>query len=67
MHNTLLLLQVIASLAYYDNGAHVDKTSDGEPPLLAIHDGIEFASCDRPTKVVQGRASFKLKISQVLR
>lgn len=64
---TWFLLQVIASLAYDDNGAHVEKTSDGEAPLLATHDGIEFASCDRPSKVVQGHASFKLKISQVLR
>lgn len=44
----------------------MEKTSDGEAPLL-FHDGIEFASCDRPVKLLQGRASFRLKISQVLR
>lgn len=64
--DTLFLLQVIASLVYADNGAPVEKTSDGEAPLLASQDGVEFASCDRPSKMLHGHASFKLKISQVL-
>lgn len=51
---------------YADNGAPVEKTSDGEAPLLASQDGVEFASCDRPSKMLHGHASFKLKISQVL-
>lgn len=58
--------QVIASLLYADNGALVENTTDGEAPLLASYDGIEYASCERPSKLLQGRASFKLKISQVL-
>lgn len=51
---------------YADNGTPVEKTSDGEAPLL-VHDGVEFASYDRPIKLLHGRASFRLKISQVLR
>lgn len=58
-------LEVIASLVYADNGAPVEKTSDGEAPLLASQDGVEFASCDRPSKMLHGHASFKLKISQL--
>ncbi|KAJ7948824.1 SH2 domain protein A [Quillaja saponaria] len=57
--------EVIASLVYADNGAPVENTTDAEAPLLASHDGIEFASCERPSKLLQGRASFKLKISQL--
>ncbi|KAM1343783.1 hypothetical protein PS2_007863 [Malus domestica] len=59
-------LEVIASLVYADNGEPVEKTSDGEAPLLASHDGFEFAFSDRPSKTLKGHASFKLKISQVL-
>ena len=62
---SLLALQVVASLIYADNGLPVEKTSDDEAPLLTTYDGIEFASCDRPSKIMHGRASFKLKISQV--
>lgn len=43
----------------------MEKTNDGEAPLLTSYDGIEFASYDRPSKILHGRASFKLKISQV--
>ncbi|KAM1001338.1 hypothetical protein ACFX15_007548 [Malus domestica] len=58
-------LEVIASLVYADNGEPVEKTSDGEAPLLASHDGFEFAFSDRPSKTLKGHASFKLKISQL--
>ncbi|PQQ18720.1 uncharacterized protein Pyn_30077 [Prunus yedoensis var. nudiflora] len=58
-------LEVIAFLVYADNGAPVEKTSDGEAPLLASQDGVEFASADRPSKMLHGHASFKLKISQL--
>ncbi|GKV34444.1 hypothetical protein SLEP1_g42817 [Rubroshorea leprosula] len=58
--------EVVASLVYANDGSPVEKTNDEEAPLLASYDGIEFASYDRPSKLVQGRASFKLKISQVL-
>ncbi|KAM6584974.1 hypothetical protein CsatB_011976 [Cannabis sativa] len=58
-------IEVVASLVYLDNGAPVERTSDGEAPLLASFDGIEFASYDKPSKLLHGRASFKLKISQL--
>ncbi|GAV78685.1 hypothetical protein CFOL_v3_22150 [Cephalotus follicularis] len=57
--------EVVASLLYSDNGAPVEKTSDEEAPLLTICDGVEFSSSDRPIKLLHGRASFKLKISQL--
>jgi len=44
----------------------VENTADDEAPLLASYDGIEFSSCERPSKLLLGRASFKLKISQVM-
>lgn len=43
----------------------MENTTDAEAPLLASYDGIEYASCGKPSKMLQGRASFKLKISQV--
>ncbi|KAL0001483.1 hypothetical protein SO802_015264 [Lithocarpus litseifolius] len=58
-------VEVVASLFYADNGALVENTTDAEAPLLASYDGIEYASCERPSKMLQGRASFKLKISQL--
>ncbi|KAL6999690.1 hypothetical protein U1Q18_000845 [Sarracenia purpurea var. burkii] len=58
-------MEVIASLLYADNGAPVEKPDDAEAPLLTSYDGIEFACCDRPNKLTNGRASFKLKISQL--
>lgn len=58
---------MVASLLYADNGLPVEKTNEEETPLLASYDGIEFASHDGPSKLLDGRASFKLKISQVLK
>ncbi|KAJ9183056.1 hypothetical protein P3X46_006972 [Hevea brasiliensis] len=58
-------VEVVASLLYSDNGLPVEKTSDDEAPLLISYDGIEFAASDRPSKLLHGRASFKLKISQL--
>ncbi|XP_057949771.1 SH2 domain-containing protein B-like isoform X5 [Malania oleifera] len=57
-------MEVVASLLYADNGELVDKPNDEEASLLTSYDGIEFASCDRPSTLFRGRASFKLKISQ---
>ncbi|XP_059282277.1 SH2 domain-containing protein A-like [Lycium ferocissimum] len=57
--------EVVASLVYSDNEAPVEKPVDAEAPLLTSYDGIEYASSDRPSKVISGRASFKLKISQL--
>lgn len=50
---------------YADTRAPVEKTSDEEAPLLSSYDGIEFSSWERPSKLLLGRALFKLKISQV--
>ncbi|GLU17757.1 hypothetical protein SLE2022_341130 [Rubroshorea leprosula] len=58
-------VEVVALLLYADDGSPVEKTIDEEAPLLASYDGIEFSSYDKPSKLVQGRASFKLKISQL--
>ncbi|KAK1362399.1 SH2 domain-containing protein [Heracleum sosnowskyi] len=58
-------LEVVASLLYADNETPVEKPNDAEAPLLTSYDGIEFASWDRPSKLINGRASFKLKISQL--
>ncbi|KAK9199253.1 hypothetical protein WN944_014441 [Citrus x changshan-huyou] len=58
-------VEITAALLYADNGSLVEKTSDGEAPLLTSYDGIEFPTYDRPSKLLNGRASFKLKISQL--
>lgn len=58
-------LEVVASLIYAESGEAVEKSGDEEAPLLASYDGVEFASSDRPSKLLHGRASFKLKISQL--
>ncbi|KAL5973705.1 hypothetical protein ACLOJK_030361 [Asimina triloba] len=58
--------KLVASLVYYDNGASVEKSKDeAEAPLLTSYDGVELPSTDRPIKLLHGRASFKLKISQL--
>lgn len=58
-------LEVVASLLYADSYTPVEKSEDGEAPLLVSCDGVEYASSDRSVKLVSGRASFKLKISQL--
>lgn len=64
--NFLIWLQLVALLVYADSGAPVEKPKDdSEAPLLTTFDGVEFPSTERPIKLVHGRASFKLKISQV--
>ncbi|VFQ80761.1 unnamed protein product [Cuscuta campestris] len=57
--------EVVASLVYADSEEPVEKPSDAEAPLLSSYDGVESTSSDRPSKLIQGRASFKLKISQL--
>lgn len=63
--HVFIVLKVVASLLYADNDARVQDTNDAEAPLLTSYDGIEYAASDRPSKLISGRASFKLKISQV--
>ncbi|XXG75668.1 hypothetical protein AAC387_Pa08g0190 [Persea americana] len=59
-------MELFAFLVYADNGAPVEKPKDdAEAPLLISYDGVEFPSSDRPIKLINGRASFKLKISQL--
>ncbi|KAL4589004.1 hypothetical protein LXL04_001905 [Taraxacum kok-saghyz] len=62
---TSVSIAVVATLTYADNCAHVEKQDDAEAPLLTSNDGVEFASWERPSTLVNGRASFKLKISQL--
>ncbi|MED6150338.1 hypothetical protein PIB30_071369 [Stylosanthes scabra] len=57
--------EVYASLLYADTRTPVENTTDEEAPILASYDGIEFPSYERPSKLLLGRASFKLKISQL--
>ncbi|KAF3781128.1 hypothetical protein EJ110_NYTH22160 [Nymphaea thermarum] len=65
-HSAQREIEVIASLVYADNGLPVEKSKDdAEAPLLTTYDGVEFPSTDRPIKLLHGRASFKLKISQL--
>lgn len=60
------ILQLVALLVYADSGSPVEKPKDdAEAPLLTTFDGVEFPSTERPIKLIHGRASFKLKISQV--
>lgn len=59
--------QVVASLLYADSGTPVEKTrDDAEAPLLTSCDGLEYPSTDRPVMLLRGRATYKLKISQVI-
>eukprot|EP00897_Mesotaenium_endlicherianum_P004748 jgi/Mesen1/4300/ME000022S03588 len=57
---------VVATLVYADDGSPVQRQrDDAESPLLTTCDGVEFPSCERPVRLVHGRASFKLKISML--
>ncbi|KAK8950491.1 hypothetical protein KSP40_PGU009931 [Platanthera guangdongensis] len=59
-------MEIIASLVYADNGAPVERTCDNpEAPLLMGCEGLEYPSTERPVALFLGRASFKLKISQL--
>ncbi|XP_057830645.2 SH2 domain-containing protein A isoform X2 [Cryptomeria japonica] len=59
-------MELVALLVYADNGTLVEKPKDNaEAPLLTTFDGVEFPSTERPIRLIHGRASFKLKISQL--
>ncbi|OAY66879.1 hypothetical protein ACMD2_11743 [Ananas comosus] len=59
-------MEIAASLVYADNGAPVEKSRDEkEAPLLTSCDGLEYPSSDKPVSLLRGRATFKLKISQL--
>lgn len=59
-------MELVALLVYADSGSPVEKPKDdAEAPLLTTFDGVEFPSTERPIKLIHGRASFKLKISQL--
>nr|GEW47876.1 SH2 domain-containing protein A isoform X1 [Tanacetum cinerariifolium] len=58
-------MELVATLTYADNGAHVEKLDGAEAPLLTCKDGVEFASWDKPTRLISGHASFRLWISQL--
>ncbi|CAM6105956.1 unnamed protein product [Calypogeia fissa] len=59
-------LAVVASVAYAHDHSPVvrdEKPFLAEPPLFTTFNGVEFPAQDRPTRMVSGRASFKLAIS----
>ncbi|XP_038982447.1 SH2 domain-containing protein B-like isoform X2 [Phoenix dactylifera] len=59
-------MEIVASLVYADDGTPVEKNrDDAEAPLLISYDGLEHPSTDRPVTLLRGRATFKLKISQL--
>ncbi|CAH2067822.1 unnamed protein product [Thlaspi arvense] len=59
-------VEVVASLLYVDSGTRVEaKMTEAETPLLISYEGAEFSADDRPIKLMNGRSSFKLKISQL--
>ncbi|CAM6110682.1 unnamed protein product [Calypogeia fissa] len=59
-------MELVAFLVFADTSIPVEKPKDdAEAPLLTTFDGVEFPSPERPIKLVHGRASFKLKISQL--
>ncbi|PWA47571.1 SH2 domain protein A [Artemisia annua] len=58
-------MELVATLTYADNGAHVEKLDNAEAPLLTCKDGVEFASWDKPTRLISGHASFRLWISKL--
>lgn len=56
----------MASLLYADSGTPVERMSDSEAPLLVSYEGVEFSAEDKLCNLMNGCASFKLKISQVV-
>ncbi|CAH8252580.1 unnamed protein product [Arabidopsis lyrata] len=58
-------VKVVASLLYADSGMPVEKMSDSEAPLLVSYEGVEFSAEDKPCNLLNGCASFKLKLSQL--
>jgi hypothetical protein len=53
-------------LIFADDNCRVTKLKeDAEAPLLSTVDGVEYPSSDVPVRLIHGRATFKLKISQV--
>ncbi|KAL2643334.1 hypothetical protein R1flu_010921 [Riccia fluitans] len=57
---------IVASVAYAHDHSPVvrdEKPFLAEPPLFTTFNGVEFPAQDRPTRMVSGRASFKLAIS----
>ena len=60
------IFQLVALLVYADSEALVEKSKDNaEAPLLTTFGGVGFPSIERPTKLIRGHSSFRLKISQV--
>ncbi|KAH7332239.1 hypothetical protein KP509_20G077200 [Ceratopteris richardii] len=59
-------LTITASVAYAHDRSPIvqdDTLFLAEPPLLTTFNGVEYPSQDRPTRLVGGKASFKLAIS----
>ncbi|XP_020578079.1 uncharacterized protein LOC110023151 isoform X2 [Phalaenopsis equestris] len=59
-------MEIIASLVYANSGSPIEKTQDNpEAPLLVACEGLEYPSTEKPVALFLGRATFKLKISQL--
>ncbi|CAH2037249.1 unnamed protein product [Thlaspi arvense] len=58
-------VKVVASLLYADSGTPVEKKRDSEAPLLVSCQGVEFSAEDKPCSLLNGCASFNLKISEL--
>ncbi len=59
-------MAIVASVAYAHDYSPVLRDAKpflAEPPLFTTFNGVEFPAQDRPTRMVSGRASFKLAIS----
>ncbi|MCO5583868.1 hypothetical protein L7F22_037783 [Adiantum nelumboides] len=57
---------IVASVAYAHDRSpivHDENLFLAEPPLLTTFNGVEYPSQDRPTRLVGGKATFKLAIS----
>ncbi|KAI5057355.1 hypothetical protein GOP47_0027370 [Adiantum capillus-veneris] len=57
---------IIASVAYAHDRSPIVQDENlflAEPPLLTTFNGVEYPSQDRPTRLVGGKATFKLAIS----
>ncbi|KAJ7556653.1 hypothetical protein O6H91_05G092500 [Diphasiastrum complanatum] len=59
-------MSIVASVSYAHDHSPVirdEKPFLAEPPLFTTFNGVEFPAQDRPSRMVSGRASFKLAIS----
>ncbi|MCO5610001.1 hypothetical protein L7F22_064236 [Adiantum nelumboides] len=56
-------LPIVASVAFAHDHMPVRSPDSGEPPLFTTFNGVEFSAHDNPTRMLAGRATFKLALS----